>query len=158
MSHTRMLIKRVIQMLLPSLFFRLDCIKFEPNGPFRKCQAWALIPVHGQYQSNRLGLYCLVTIWPKNTKERPLHEPSQDQSKSTALGGVCNFAEQCIGAVIPSDQSRPKPNHCTYVARNVRQGDWAMPLFLYLTYLKAAANWLLCLWIWFVAQMQHANL
>ena len=32
----------------------------------------------------------------KNTKERPLHKPSQDQSKSTALGGVWNFAERCI--------------------------------------------------------------
>jgi len=33
---------------------------------------------------------------PENTKERPLHKPSQDQSKSTALGGVLNFAERCI--------------------------------------------------------------
>ena len=32
----------------------------------------------------------------ENTKERPLHKPSQDQSKSTALGGVWNFAERCI--------------------------------------------------------------
>ena len=29
----------------------------------------------------------------ENTKERPLHKPSQDQSKSTALGGLWNFAE-----------------------------------------------------------------
>jgi len=32
----------------------------------------------------------------ENTKERPLHQPSQDQSKSTALGGVWIFAERCI--------------------------------------------------------------
>ena len=32
----------------------------------------------------------------ENRKERPLHKPSQDQSKSTALGGVWNFAEWCI--------------------------------------------------------------
>ena len=32
----------------------------------------------------------------ENTKERPLHKPSKDQSKSTALGGVWNFAERCI--------------------------------------------------------------
>ena len=32
----------------------------------------------------------------KNTKERHRHKPSQDQSKSTALGGVWNFAERCI--------------------------------------------------------------
>ena len=32
----------------------------------------------------------------ENTKERHLHKPSQDQSKSTALGGVWNFAERCI--------------------------------------------------------------
>jgi len=27
----------------------------------------------------------------ENTKERPLHKPLQDQSKSTALGGVLRF-------------------------------------------------------------------
>ena len=32
----------------------------------------------------------------EHTKERTLHKPSQDQSKSTALGGVWNFAERCI--------------------------------------------------------------
>ena len=32
----------------------------------------------------------------ENTKERPLHKPLQDQSKSIALGGVWNFAERCI--------------------------------------------------------------
>jgi len=32
----------------------------------------------------------------ENTKERPLHKPSRDQSKFTALGGVLNFAERCI--------------------------------------------------------------
>jgi len=32
----------------------------------------------------------------ENTKERPLYKPSQDQSKSTAMGGVWNFAERCI--------------------------------------------------------------
>jgi len=32
----------------------------------------------------------------ENTKERPLHKPSQDQRKSTALGGAWNFAERCI--------------------------------------------------------------
>jgi len=32
----------------------------------------------------------------ENTKERPIHKPSQDQSKSTVLGGVWNFAEQWI--------------------------------------------------------------
>ena len=32
----------------------------------------------------------------ESTKERPLHKPSQDQSKSTALDGFLNFAERCI--------------------------------------------------------------
>jgi len=32
----------------------------------------------------------------ENTKERPLHKPSQDQSKFAALGGVLDFAERCI--------------------------------------------------------------
>jgi len=31
----------------------------------------------------------------ENTK-RPFHKPSQDQRKSTALGGAWNFAERCI--------------------------------------------------------------
>jgi len=31
-----------------------------------------------------------------NTKERPLHKPSQDQRKSTAMGGVWDVAEWCI--------------------------------------------------------------
>jgi len=30
----------------------------------------------------------------ENTKERPLHKPLQNQSKSTALGGVWNFVER----------------------------------------------------------------
>jgi len=34
-----------------------------------------------------------VTIWPNKHKRTT---PSQDQSKSTALGGVWNFAERCI--------------------------------------------------------------
>ena len=33
----------------------------------------------------------------ENTKERPLHKPSQYQSKYTAMGGVWIFAERCIG-------------------------------------------------------------
>jgi len=43
--------------------------------------------------------YNYIVRWQsdlENTKERPLYKPSQDQSKSTALGGVWNFAEQCI--------------------------------------------------------------
>ena len=43
--------------------------------------------------------YDYIVWWQsdlENTKERPLHKPSQDQRKSTALGGVWNFAEQCI--------------------------------------------------------------
>jgi len=32
----------------------------------------------------------------ENTKERPFHKPLQEQSKSTALGVVWNFAERCI--------------------------------------------------------------
>jgi len=32
----------------------------------------------------------------ENTKDRPLHKPSHDQSKSTALGGVWDFAERYI--------------------------------------------------------------
>ena len=32
----------------------------------------------------------------ENTKDRPLHKPSQDQRKSTALGRAWNFVERCI--------------------------------------------------------------
>jgi len=32
----------------------------------------------------------------ENIKERPLHKPSPDQRKSTALGGAWNFAKLCI--------------------------------------------------------------
>jgi len=32
----------------------------------------------------------------ENTKERLLYKPSQDQRKSTTLGGVLNFAERCV--------------------------------------------------------------
>jgi len=44
--------------------------------------------------------YDYIVMWQsdlENTKDWPLHKPSQDQSKSTALGGVWNFAERCIG-------------------------------------------------------------
>ena len=55
--------------------------------------------------------YDYIVIWQsdlENTKERPLHKPSQDQSKSTALGGVWNFAERCIQRVnkCPGDQKK----------------------------------------------------
>jgi len=33
----------------------------------------------------------------ENTKEKPVHKPSQDQSKSSALGGAWNFVEWCHG-------------------------------------------------------------
>jgi len=49
-------------------------------------------PIHSDY----------IVRWQsdiENTKERPLHKPSQDQSKSTALGGVWNFAERCMRGV-----------------------------------------------------------
>jgi len=62
------------------------------NWPFRNCQSWSFITVHGQFYSNRLGLYCWVTIWPRKHQRKT---PSQDQSKSSALGGVWNFAERC---------------------------------------------------------------
>jgi len=42
----------------------------------------------------------------ENTKEIPLHKPSQDQSKSTALGGVWSFAERCIITCTDSDKYR----------------------------------------------------
>ena len=31
-----------------------------------------------------------------NTKERPFHKPSQDQTKSTTFGGAWNFMERCM--------------------------------------------------------------
>jgi len=40
--------------------------------------------------------YDYIVRWQsdlEDTKEIPLHKPSQDWSKSTALGGVWNFAE-----------------------------------------------------------------
>jgi len=32
----------------------------------------------------------------ENTKERPIHKPSREQSKSTALGGAWNCVDRCI--------------------------------------------------------------
>jgi len=43
----------------------------------------------------------------ENTKERPLHKPSQDQSKFAALGGVWDFAERCI----KTDDNSMKKHH-----------------------------------------------
>jgi len=43
--------------------------------------------------------YDYIVRWQsdlENTTERPLHKPSQDQSKSTAMGWVWDFEEQCI--------------------------------------------------------------
>ena len=70
---------------------RGDMFRQIPNRPFRNCQSWSFITVHGHMD--------YIVRWQsdlENTKERPLHKPSQDQSKSTALGGVWNFAERCI--------------------------------------------------------------
>ena len=63
------------------------------NGPFRKCQSSSFITVHGRFYFNRLGLNFQVAIWPRKHKRKT---PSQDQSKSTELDGVWNFAERCI--------------------------------------------------------------
>ena len=41
------------------------------NGPFCSCQSWSFITVHSQFYSNRLGLYCQVTIWPRKHKKDP---------------------------------------------------------------------------------------
>jgi len=55
------------------------------------------------YDIKELLEYGFVYLWKdrklskkQNTKERPLHKSSQDQRKSPALGGACNFAELCI--------------------------------------------------------------
>jgi len=40
-----------------------------------------------------LGLYCQLTIWPRKHKRKT---PSQDQRKSTAMGGAWNSVEGCI--------------------------------------------------------------
>ena len=43
--------------------------------------------------------YGYIVRWqsePENTKERPLHKPSQDQRKSTTMGGAWNFVEWCM--------------------------------------------------------------
>ena len=49
----------------------------------------------------------------ENTKERPLHKPSQDQSKYTALGGVWNFAERCMAIPGWSFQREAWGTNCT---------------------------------------------
>ena len=35
---------------------------FTNNGPFRNCQSLSFITVHGQFESNRLGFNCQVTV------------------------------------------------------------------------------------------------
>jgi len=39
----------------------------------------------------------------ENTKERPLHEPSQDQSKSTVIGGVWKLRNGALYKVLSFD-------------------------------------------------------
>jgi len=40
------------------------------NGQFHNCQWRSFITVHGQFQSNRLRLYCQLTIWPRIYRRR----------------------------------------------------------------------------------------
>jgi len=54
----------------------------ELYGPFRNCQSWSFITVHGQFKSNRLGLYCQVTIWPRKNKRKT---PSQAFTRSKQI-------------------------------------------------------------------------
>ena len=51
-------------------------------GPFRNCQSWSFITVHGQIKSNRLGLYCEVTIGPRKHKRKT---PSQASTRSKQI-------------------------------------------------------------------------
>jgi len=52
------------------------CSMRSSNGQIRNCQSWLLITVHGHFLSNRLGLFCQVTIWPRKHKWKT---PSQDK-------------------------------------------------------------------------------
>jgi len=59
----------------------------------------------------------------ENTKERPLHKPSQDQSKFIALGGVWNFAERCI--VFEHEMSIYwYPNNWAYTLQCAKYTQW----------------------------------
>jgi len=67
------------------------------NVLIRNCQSWLFITEHGQFKSSKLGLYW--ARWQsdlENTQKDHLYKPSQDQRKSTAVGGAWKFAERCI--------------------------------------------------------------
>ena len=60
----------------------IRCIESHRNGPFRNCQSWPFITVHGQLKSNRLGLYCQVTFRPRKHKRKT---PSQAFTRSKQI-------------------------------------------------------------------------
>jgi len=49
--------------------FRL-CSVLARNGQFHNCQSLSFLTVHGQFWSNRLGLYCQLTIWTKKIQKK----------------------------------------------------------------------------------------
>jgi len=64
------------------IIYRLALSKMSDNGPFRNCQSWSFITVHGQFQSNWLELYWQVTIWPRKHRRKT---PSQAFTRSKQI-------------------------------------------------------------------------
>jgi len=62
------------------------------NGPFRNCQSWSFITVHGQFYSKRLGLYCQVTIWPRKQERKT---PSQAFTRSKQISRIGRSLRFC---------------------------------------------------------------
>jgi len=71
------LLKKLWQHTLNALKLRQTCFlshghenDFPSNGQFHNCQSWSFLTVHGQFLSNRLGLYCQLTIWLRKYKRK----------------------------------------------------------------------------------------
>jgi len=61
-------------------------------GPFRNCQLWSFITVHGQFLSNRLRICCQVTIWPRKHKRKT---PSQAFTRSKQIYRIGRSLKFC---------------------------------------------------------------
>jgi len=78
------------------------------NGPFRNCQLLSFITLHGQFQSNRLGLICQVTIWPRKHKRKT---PSQVFTRSKQIYHISRSLKFCGTVHYPWYKHRPTVAH-----------------------------------------------